>query len=253
MDRWYATILIVFLCLLPASARAQDTEADTEARNLFVAGQNAFGNGYFARAVDFFERAYALSHRSGLLYNIAFAADRLRSDARALEAYRAYLAAEPETGRRAEVEARIAFLESAQAPPPEPEPAAEAPEVEIAAEAPSSDSGGGFHPAGIATLVGAGVLLASFGVFATLSELEDQRLASSCGRDRDAACTPSAVRTLETLNTVADVSWILSAAAAVTGLVLLLALPEEEQARPSLALAPWFLPEGAGAVMVGQW
>ena len=253
MDRWYATILVVLLCFLPASGRAQETEADVEARNLFVAGQNAFGNGFYARAVDFFERAYALSHRSGLLYNIAFAADRDRSDARALEAYRAYLAAEPETERRAEVEARIAFLEAAQAPPPEPEPFAEAPEVEIAADAPQSDSGGGFHPAGIATLVGGGVLLASFGVFATLSELEDQRLASSCGRDRDATCAASSVLTLETLNTVADVSWIAGAAVAVTGLVLLLALDAEEPSRPSVALAPWFLPEGAGAVMVGQW
>ena len=254
MARWFSGFALMFVLLSPArDAHAQETSADVEARNLFLAGQNAFGSGNYARAVEYFEQAHALSHRSGLLYNIAFAADRLRSDARALEAYRAYLEAEPATPRRAEVESRIAFLEAAlAAPDPEPEPEPQSP----AEPAPASEpvlpaSSAGFHPAAIISLVGGGVLLATFGVFAALSEVEDQALASRCGRDAGASCSPSALETLRSLNTIADVSWVAGAALAVTGVVLLFALPAERSA--DLAFAPWVAPEGAGVTAVGQW
>jgi len=255
MSRWRTSIFLFLLTLTPAAAgRAQEAPEDAEARNLFQAGQNAFVNGNFARATGYFEQAYALSHRSGLLYNIAFAADRLGDERRALDTYRAYLAAEPETERREEVQARIAYLE-AMVPVAEPEPEAE-PEAQpttpdpIELEPPAS-AGGGLNPAGVVTLVGAGMLLGSFGIFAGLSEVEDQALAARCGRDARATCADSAVRNLETLNAIADISLVVGAVAAVTGLVLILALPAEQSR--SLAFAPWIAPEGAGFVGVGTW
>jgi tetratricopeptide (TPR) repeat protein len=268
MARWYPALAMALVLLLPLAAQGQGRGArvDREARNLFEAGQDAYATGSYERALDYFERAYALSRRARLLYNIASTADRMRADARALEAYRAFLAAEPETERRAEVEARIAFIEGLLRPPPEPAPPPEPPpaptvevpdEVEVAPASlsvPAPAPSGGVHPAGVATLVGAGLLFASFGVFGGLSLAEDQRLASSCGRDVGATCAPTAVRDLELFNTAADVSWIAGSAAAAVGLVLLLALPpERSDARDSLTLAPWTGGDGAGVVGVGRW
>ena len=237
---------------------------DREARNLFEAGQHAFDTGNYERALDYFERAYALTQRSGFLYNIATTSDRMRADARALEAYRAFLAAEPDTERRAEVEARIVFIEGLLRPPPPPEPVPEPTPVE-AAPPPEPVSppivvtppepAGGVHPAGVVTLVTAGLLFASFGVFAGLSFDEDQVLAGRCGRNAGAACEPSELRDLELFNTVADVSWIAGSVTAAIGLVLLLALPPERASvdESELALAPWIGTDGAGVMGGGRW
>lgn len=257
-------LVVVVLVASPWTAEAQrrsrptpppepqpiESASDREARSRFAAGQEAFAAGNYERALEDFEQAYTLSQRSGLLYNIAVTADRMRRDARALEAFRAYLAAEPDTDRRTEVEARIAFLEDAlAAPEPEPDPI-DAPPTE--APPPSS---GGVHPASIGVLIGAGALFVSFAVFAGLSEMEDQSLASSCGRDTFANCTPSQVGTLEAFNIVADVSWIAGTAAAVAGLVMLFVLPGESESTTSesLTLSPWASPQGAGIGAVGRW
>jgi tetratricopeptide (TPR) repeat protein len=273
MGRWPAALSLALVLLVPLAAEGQRRGApvDREARNLFEAGQEAYATGSYERALEYFERAYALSPRARLLYNIATTADRMRADARALEAYRAFLAAEPETERRAEVEARIAFIEGLVRPPPEPEPSpaptpepvVEAPleEVEAAPALPSHDAprdapapSGGLHPAGVGTLVGAGLLFVSFGVFGGLSLAEDQSLATRCGRDVGATCAPAEVRDLEVFNAVADASWIAGSVATAVGLVLLLALPPEREAEPtSLSIAPWVGGDGAGVVGVGRW
>jgi hypothetical protein len=111
------------------------------------------------------------------------------------------------------------------------------------------------HPAGVATLVGAGLFFASFGVFGGLSLAEDQALAGRCGRNVGATCEPSEVRDLELFNTVADVSWIAGSVTAAIGVILLLALPPDREASDEarLALAPWMGPDGAGVMGLGQW
>ncbi len=262
MSFFVATAVLV---LAPMTAHAQrrrtptpptESPTDREARSLFTAGQEAFAAGNYERALEDFDRAYALSQRAGLLYNIAVTADRMRLDARALEAFRGYLAAEPETERRAEVEARIAFLEQALAAPPEEE-------VEPVDPTPTAPppAQGGVHPAGIGVLVGAGALFVSFAIFAGLSTAEDQSLASSCGRDADRSCTPDQVGTLGAYNLIADVSWIAGGAAAIAGVILLLVLPPDRESPPSgstqagasLTLVPWASPESAGIGALGRW
>jgi tetratricopeptide (TPR) repeat protein len=106
--------LLHFSVAALASAQAGANTGDAVARNLFNAGKVAFDAGDYRDALQFFEQAYARSQRPGLLYNIGQAADRLRMDARALEAFRGYLQQLPDAENRTEVENRIRALEALQ-------------------------------------------------------------------------------------------------------------------------------------------
>lgn len=95
----------------PAATVPTPEEArDTQARELFEQGRAAFTAARFAEALDLFRQAYALSERHALLYNIGQAADRLRLDRDALEAFDRYLAEIPDAENRVEVETRIGVL-----------------------------------------------------------------------------------------------------------------------------------------------
>lgn len=269
-----------------APAEAQRSDA-ARAREHFESGTRAFEEGDYALAIQEFRASYEITEHADLLFNIYSAAERagLLEDAesalaryleegrpgrqrRSLEARLTRLRARIEETRAEEARAEAARAEAARAE--EARAAEAAREAALAAEAaslaepdgppadvvasPSPPPSGGVHPAGIATLVGAGVLFASFGVFAALSELEDQALASRCGRDVGAICPPRDVQTLDTYSLIADVSWIAGATAAAVGLVLLLALPPETSASgESVAFVPWVTLEGAGAGAVGRW
>ena len=78
---------------------------------LFEAGRVAYAAGRFEDSLDYFQRAHGMSGRAILLYNIGSAADKLRRDAVALDAFRRYLEAMPTAENRAEVESRIHVLE----------------------------------------------------------------------------------------------------------------------------------------------
>ncbi len=100
---------------------------DAQARQLFEAGRQAFGEGRFEDALRLFRSAYAASPRAGLLYNIGSAADRLRHDQEALQAFRSYLEqAPPDAANRAEVRRRVEVLQAEQARVPTPEQTARA-------------------------------------------------------------------------------------------------------------------------------
>lgn len=101
-----------------APATEADTDTDTEAarsrdvqaRSLFLLGETAFSNGLYAEALDHFERAYELSPRPQLLYNIGASADRLRQNEKALLSFVEYLEALPQAPNRNAVEARLRVL-----------------------------------------------------------------------------------------------------------------------------------------------
>jgi hypothetical protein len=113
-----AALVIVSSVAVPASAQ-QDESAegndslDTEARALFEAGSTAFEDARYADALGHFQRAYELSERPRLLYNIGLAADRLRRDEIALEAFEQFLAEVPDHPRRRDVRARVEVLREA--------------------------------------------------------------------------------------------------------------------------------------------
>lgn len=109
------TSLVLVLATFGPSGHAQDrpvpvSSEDAEARGLFEAGRAAFVDGRFEDARDYFQRAYELSHRPELLYNLGTAEDRLRNDHEALAAFERYLAALPDAANATEVHARVEVL-----------------------------------------------------------------------------------------------------------------------------------------------
>jgi tetratricopeptide (TPR) repeat protein len=74
----------------------------------------AYSDGRFEDALQHFERAYELSDRAALLYNIGAAAERLGKNGKALEMYEQYLEKKPEADNRRFVESRIRILSERQ-------------------------------------------------------------------------------------------------------------------------------------------
>lgn len=100
-------------------------ERDRQARLEFEYGRKAYDEGDYRGAWGFFHKAYRLSGRAQLLYNIGQAADRLGYDADASSAFRMYLEKLPAAENRREVENRIRALEERVARSPRaPGPAA---------------------------------------------------------------------------------------------------------------------------------
>jgi len=106
-----------------AQPQLSPEEADKQARTLFQQGRTAYDEGRYRDAWDYFRKAYLLSKRPALLYNVGQSADRLRMDREALEAFKLYLQRNPEADNRREVENRVRALEQrlSQAPGNTPE------------------------------------------------------------------------------------------------------------------------------------
>lgn len=120
---------------LTGTLQAQGVEqsaSDREAQSLFAAGRAAYEGGRFEAALARFEEAFELSGRPGLLYNIGQCLDRLRRDDEAIAAFEGYIAAEPGSEHRDEVEARLAALRRARA----------ARQVEVEAPRSTAEQGG---------------------------------------------------------------------------------------------------------------
>jgi tetratricopeptide (TPR) repeat protein len=87
------------------------SDTDAEARRLFEEGEQLYTDGQFQEALEKFRRAYDLSGRVGLLYNIGISAMNIGEDRQALESFEAYLEGLPGAPNRALVEGRIATLQ----------------------------------------------------------------------------------------------------------------------------------------------
>jgi tetratricopeptide (TPR) repeat protein len=110
-----ALAALVLSLFVTSGALAQESPTDHDARVAFESGDLAFSEGRYEDAFDDFTRAYDLSHRPELLYNIGLAADRLRRDEEAIDAFEAYLDALPEATNRPEVQRRLRALHDAVA------------------------------------------------------------------------------------------------------------------------------------------
>ncbi len=117
--------LAVMAVLLTAGAAAAQTahpagpahgasdaaaNADAQARQAFDAGEAAYADGHFDVAYDHFQRAYAMSHRPVLLYNLATALDRLGRSGEAAGYYQRYLDQVSDAPNRAYVEGRLSVI-----------------------------------------------------------------------------------------------------------------------------------------------
>ena len=178
--------LVVVASVTPSPAAAQtDRAADVDARTLFAEGRAAYDEGRFEVAVRAFRRAYVLSPRPELLYNIGQAELRAGHDDRALQAFEGFLRQAPEDApQRSEVQERVTVLRGMGVVPstaPETEPTAEPEEAapEEAAVTPvASDaqpSSGGDVAPWIVFGVGAAVLVAG-GVMMGVGVSEAQRV-----------------------------------------------------------------------------
>lgn len=171
-----------------ATAQAERASDEREARGLFDLGSEAYAQARYDRALKYFEEAYALSKRPGLLYNLGLTYSNLRRDREAIDAFERYLAEVPDADNREAVQNRLTILKrnvepstpapgaaAAQPAPavvPTPEQTARAQVATNAAGAPpppaeeprSDESSGGVHQkwwfwAGIGGAVVAGVLI----------------------------------------------------------------------------------------------
>jgi hypothetical protein len=104
-------LLTLFAAGNGAAAQAPaPPEKDAAARRAFETGREAYDRGRFAEALSSFERAYALSSKPILLFNIGRAAEAELQTERAISAYEAYLAALHDAENREFVEARLTKL-----------------------------------------------------------------------------------------------------------------------------------------------
>ncbi|HKU44615.1 MAG TPA: tetratricopeptide repeat protein [Polyangiales bacterium] len=117
---WLIAIGIGLSSALAHASDPPDPARDAEARRMFEGGREAYEAGNYQQGLYYFERAYELSARPGLLFNIGQAAYRMRSDQRALQAFKAYLDQNPTAPNRLEVEQRIRELELGTAAPTTP-------------------------------------------------------------------------------------------------------------------------------------
>src|SRR4051812_49283826 len=106
MSRFAAMIALYVSCWLTAAVvtaqaplpdpASSPVETD-EAKRLYADGKVEFAQGRYEQAIALFERAYALSGATGLLFNLAQAHRLAGQDhcPQALALYKSYLAAQP--------------------------------------------------------------------------------------------------------------------------------------------------------------
>lgn len=105
-----AALILVTVVALPAWAQSE-LAADAEARAHFDTGRAAYKGGRFEDAAHAFRRAYVLSPRYQLLYNIGQAELRAEHNERALAAFEGFLRQAPEANpHRSEVQERVNVL-----------------------------------------------------------------------------------------------------------------------------------------------
>ena len=194
MGRPYAAAFVVATLCCPAAARAQapDPGRDAEARLHFATGRDAFSRGDFATAVTEFERAYALSRRAQLLYNIGTTYERLHRWEEARSALQRYLDAVADAPDRAEVEGRIRIIDveiqhQAYVPPPAAPPAA--PQIVVVDRPVMVPS---VRPWQVAAWVGGGLTVVSGGLALGIGLLANDRintLLATCAPTNGPGCS----------------------------------------------------------------
>ena len=260
-----AAWLLVLACVPAASAQGvidMGSMPEQESKAHFKVGKSLYESGRFAEAAAEWNRAYELSQRVELLYNV-YVAYRDASDVpRAIDALRRYLqGAELDDATRQNLQARLRALEEANSKAPvvavtpsadpatdpaatEPAPAAQPSaepswvEPEPLSASTRSTASGSDDPSiapyvllgvGGALVIGAAVTGAI--VLGNESDLEDGCPALDCRTDE----TIDKLDSTRTLAVVTDVLWISGVVAAGMGTALLLFSGGSEDERDATA------------------
>jgi len=212
-------LAIVVLAALAGVASAEPTEAE----RLYTEGQKAYDAERYADAIAQWTQSYELSHLPALVFNIGQAYRHHGDCAKAVDAYKKFVALDPKSAERGTAEGFITELSPCPAEAPAPPPAVTAPppsKQTPEGHEPIADTGRGKRIAGIAIAAG-GLAIAATGLYfgaeaASLGDEVRKACATGCAypaiRDKD-----EAGRRDETIQ------WILygaSAATLVTGGVL---------------------------------
>jgi tetratricopeptide (TPR) repeat protein len=218
-----------------------------EAQAHFAAARNHFERGHYEEALVEFEAAYELSGRPALLYNLYLTHERLGRLEEAADHLERYLAHAGE--RRELLEARLESIRERLEEQRRRAAEAAASEAEGGDEAvapPPALDGGGAPVTAIASFAVGGAGLIAFGLFATLSTIEDGDLAETCGADAGSYCTDDDVSSLGTYNLLADIGLGVAAVGAALGLIFLLTADGDNDAE-QVTVAPWLGPGLGGA------
>jgi tetratricopeptide (TPR) repeat protein len=223
-----------------------DQEGDDErAKAHFQVGKSLYDSGRFSEAAEEWEKAYDLSGRAELLYNIYVAHRDATEMQAAIAALQRYLeGAEIEPARRINLEARLRAMQSAQAEAGapqavvEPEPASEPEPEPEPAPAPDAALRGSSDDATVSPIISYGLI--GLGGSMVVGAVVTGILAQGKIDDVESACPNEACpfdfdldgtrNDAQTLALVTDVLWIGGAIAAGAGVTLLLLEPEEQQA-----------------------
>lgn len=218
-----AWTMVTFVCLLAARGAAQAEPAgqaerdgaaqggsanEADAREAFERGRVLYDRGEFTGAATAFEKAYRLSGRDALLYNLYLAHRDANQPRQAAEALRSFLEKVPEVENRPQLEARLEALEEGlqREQQASTQQAAQAPAAPAGAAAGPRESRVLPEQAPVAAPRGrsprfiAGVALASVGGALALGSLatglaaraKENELESACGADR--VCTDPGLR-----------------------------------------------------------
>ena len=213
-----ASVLALASAHLPAVAHAQEVStdsADARARRHFEAGTAYYDVGDYESALRELRRAYDISHRAALLYNLYLTNERLGQFEDAARDLERYLAEETEVPNRSALEQRLERLRERAADVAPAEITADPTVTPVAGPServapPSSD-------APLLTITGfsvAGVGLVTFAVAGALVLSEDARL-GACAP----ICGPGEVATLDASTITADVGLGVALVGAILGVV----------------------------------
>jgi tetratricopeptide (TPR) repeat protein len=217
---------------------------DAEAREHFQLGRKSYEGGRFQEAAEEFEIAYRLSARPQLLYNVYVARRDAGGLSMAIDALRAYLAQVPDVPDRVTLEARLSSLEAQVAHQQEQESArAESERKAAEAEAKANARTRTERTRSIVPIVllgTGGALLLGSAVTGGLALKSSNDLDKKCDGNACPASQSGKVDSTKTLAITTDVLWGVGAAAAVTGLILLLtgALDTERQVPIAFGISP---------------
>lgn len=242
----FGSVIVPGLAHAQANAASAPTENDLRARRYFEAGSTRYDDGDYEGAADDFRRAYELSHRTGLLFNLYLAEERRGHLDVAADYLDRYLAANPTLEGREQMLVRLQNLRERIGREHE----ASAPSA-TSSEAPSdAPASGGIPTASWIAWGTAAAGVATFAVFGAMALSENSRLRDSCGSSAGRTCTDDDVGPLRRDDLIADIGLGVAIAGTVAGFVILWVSGDEDSSDPApVAVAPWVTLHGGGAVV----
>ena len=235
--------------LSPDEHPLADAGAQERARLHFQSGASYYEAGSYDDALREWTRAYELSQRPELLYNLSLAHQGLNHLQEARDHLRRFLDEVEDVPNRANLETRIENLDrriAAQAAAPDPDPGQDPDPDPDTTPPPTQASSGYISPGAIGGFVGAGVGVAMFAIFGGLTLGEDGRL-----QDEPSTWGPGAADGLRTFALMADIGLGLAVVGGVVGLVFLLV--DTGPSESDVAVLPWFDQSGGGIAAGGRF